>query len=88
MIRVGSLGWSKELVMTDKDIQKKLDQIAKLSQELKTEAVSRYGNTAQLFLEPESGLHLMAHDNEDFGTRQKGIRFSTKLHCPIEAGGW
>jgi hypothetical protein len=74
--------------MTDKDIQKKLNQIAKLAQELHAEAKSRYGEGGQLFMEPESGLHLMAHDNGLYRNRQKGIRFSATIACPIEAGAW
>lgn len=75
--------------MTDKQIQNKLNQIAKLAQELKAEAVKRYGREAQLFLEPESGLHLMAHDCcGSASKRQLGIRFSTTIECPIDAGAW
>ncbi len=78
--------------MDDRTIQRKLNQIARLASELDVEAKKRYGKQAFLFMEPESGLHVMDGDEDtsarSFGDRTKHVRFQNTGHCPIEAGAW
>lgn len=73
--------------MTDKQIQAKLEKLCRICNELNAEAKARYGPEGQLFLEPEHGFYLMAHD--DGGpNRQDGVRFSSNQHVMIGAGAW
>lgn len=74
---------------TDKLVQSKLDQIARLSQELAEEAERRYGPRGSLFCEAGGGLHLMDGDSDGSSAeRQTHIKFSAKVtHC-IGVGAW
>ena len=75
--------------MTDKQIQRKLNQMAKLSKELNEEALRRWsGEGAGLFFEPESGFHMMSDDEQGFGNRTKHIEFSSKTMHGGDAGAW
>lgn len=75
--------------MDDKTLQRKLNQLAKLAQELNEEAKRRYGDDGQLFYESEGTFHIMAGD-EDAGaaTRQEYIRFSSAPFCAMGTGSW
>ncbi len=75
---------------TDILVQRKLDQLAKLANELDAEAKRRYGANGNLFFESGGAFHLMAGDESE-GTaeyRQSFIRFSSKNHCSLGAGAW
>lgn len=78
--------------MTDATIQKKMDQLAALTRELTAEARARYGEDAQLFLEPELGFFLM--DGDALGhfdhakDRQSHIKFRSRGIALCDAGAW
>ena len=75
--------------MTDEQIQKKLNQLTRIANELGREAKRRYGREGTLFFEADGGFHIMDGD-EDHGlsARQKHIRFSSDGHCTMGAGAW
>lgn len=77
---------------TDKLVQSKLDQIARLSRELAEEAERRYGPDGNLFCEADGGLHLMDGDaSGQFDTvadRQSHIKFTAKGVHRIGVGAW
>jgi len=75
--------------MTDEQIQKKLDQIQKLANELDDEAKARYGHSGNIFLDAEGGIHMMDGDeDEGIYERQSHIKFSCKGICRMGAGAW
>lgn len=78
--------------MNDKTLQRKLNQLAKLCNELDEEAKLRYGPAGFLFFESEGDFHLMDGDeNPDIGSalnRQWHIRFSSTICCQLGAGAW
>jgi hypothetical protein len=75
--------------MTDDQVQKKLDQLKKIANELAEEAKRRYGNEGILFFEAEGTFHVMARDCDSVSLdRQEGIRFSSKGYCKMECGAW
>lgn len=63
--------------MDDKTIQRKLNQLEKIVNELADEAVRRYGPDAVIFYEADGQFHMMAHDSGEV-KRQDGIRFSSQ----------
>lgn len=74
--------------MDDKTVQRKLNQLVKIANELDQEAKRRwlYG---QLFFEAEGGFYLMESDSGGYlSERQKGIRFSSDGHCSMGCGAW
>ena len=48
--------------MTDKEIQKKLDTLVKIANELDREAKNRYGDSGNLFFESDGAFHMMSGD--------------------------
>jgi hypothetical protein len=75
--------------MTDDTIQKKLDQLTKIANDLDAEAKRRYGPKAFLFFEAGGHFHLMDGDCDGgSGERQKHIRFSSKYYCTMGGGAW
>lgn len=78
-----------ELTMDDRTLQKKLNQLVALSNELHDEAVRRYGPTGLLFYESEGTFHVM-RDDGDFGIvkRQEFVEFSSSGRCKLGAGAW
>ena len=84
-------------MLTDKQIQRKLNQLVKIANELVEEAKRRYGQgnehgKAGLFYEADGSFHLMSGDAEvDDGTdsgRQSYVQFSSKGYCEMGAGAW
>ena len=74
--------------MDDKTVQRKLNQLAKICDELHGEAQARYGRTGNLFFESEGSFHLMAGDCDGSGReRQEYVTFTSKL-CSLGAGAW
>lgn len=75
--------------MTDEQVQKKLNQLTKIANDLAGEAKRRYGNEGILFFEAEGAFHLMAHDRDGVSCdRQEGIRFSSHGYCKMDCGAW
>jgi hypothetical protein len=75
--------------MNDATIQRKLNQLVKIANELHTEAVRRYGDEASVFYEAEGTFHMMAHDRDGVGyNRQDGVRFSSEGYCLADCGAW
>lgn len=75
--------------MTDAALQKKLDQLATIANELVAEAQSRFGRNGQLFYESEGAFHIMDGDCDGASVeRQSHIRFSSRPHCRMDCGAW
>ena len=78
--------------MTDKEIRRKLNQLAKLANELDAEAKARYGEDGFLFYEAGGVFSLMDGDDERRDTssseRQTHVRFSSTKTCHMGAGAW
>ncbi len=75
--------------MDDKTLQKKLEQLAKLAQELHEEAKRRYGPDGQLFYESAGGFHIMTGDDNALSReRQNHVRFSSRTYCAMGCGSW
>jgi hypothetical protein len=76
--------------MSDKEVQKKLDQLTKIANELEDEAKRRYGPFGFLFFEADGSFHLMENDAENASpaTRQEFIKFTSRGHCRMGAGAW
>lgn len=75
--------------MDDKTLQRKLNNLAKLANELADEAQRRYGKTGTLFYEAEGAFHIMADDVDASSTeRQKFVRASSRGHCRMGSGAW
>jgi hypothetical protein len=75
--------------MTDKEVQKKLNQLTKIANELGKEAERRYGPDGNLFFESDGAFHLM--DGDSHGgilDRQKHVRFTSDEYCTMGAGVW
>jgi len=77
--------------MTDDELQRGLDRLARLSNKLKAEAQRRYGKDGMLFFEAEGTFHIMdgdAHHRQSCVERQKHIRFSANVISRMDAGAW
>lgn len=75
--------------MSDSQLQRKLNQISRIANELDDEAKVRYGAHGMLFFSDDGGFHLMDGDSD--GTpdvRTKHIRFSSRGYCRMGAGAW
>ena len=75
--------------MTDKQVQAKLNQLARLCDELRAEAHRRYGSEGNLFFESDGHFHLMAGDltEGEVSQRQQYVRFSS-VFCSLGTGSW
>ena len=74
--------------MDDKTLQKKLDQLARLAQQMQKEAQSRYPG-GRLFYECEGQFHVMAGDADGGASdRQEFIRFTSRPFCNMDCGAW
>ena len=80
--------------MKDSVIQKKLNQLVKIANELSDEAKRRYQDPhAMLFFESGGVFHIMSGDSdemtdESIASRQEYIRFSSDGYCKMGAGAW
>lgn len=75
--------------MTDKEIQRRLNQLTKIANELVDEAKRRYGDEAHLFFEAEGTFHIMDGDSDDgIAARVKCVRFSSDGSCRMGGGAW
>jgi hypothetical protein len=75
--------------MDDKTIQRKLNQLTKIVNELADEAQHRYGEESSIYYEAEGQFHVMAHDRDGINiNRQDGVRFSSDGVSRADCGGW
>ena len=75
--------------MTDNEVQRKLNQLTRLTNEIDAEAKRRYGQDGNLFFEAEGTFHIMAGDSDDGpAERQKFIRFTSAGNSQLGAGAW
>jgi hypothetical protein len=75
--------------MDDKTIQKKLNQLVKIVNELADEAKRRYGEEAVIFFEAEGTFHMMENDHCGvIRDRQEGVRFSSEGYARADCGAW
>jgi hypothetical protein len=75
--------------MDDKTIQRKLNQLRKIANELDDEARKRWPQSGMLFYEGEGHFCLM--DGDEDGTpenRQKHIKFEASGVCHMGCGSW
>lgn len=75
--------------MDDKTVQRKLDQLARIANELQEEAERRYGTKAMLFYESDSGFHFMSGDKPDGACEERTsfVELSSRS-CRMECGSW
>jgi len=77
--------------MNDKTVQRKLNQLAKITNELRIEAERRYGDEGKMFYEAEGQFHFMKHDRDGDGHgphRTDGIVLSSDDYVRMDCGGW
>lgn len=77
--------------MTDQELQRKLNRLVKLANELVDEAQRRYGPDGNLFFESGGAFNIMdgdAPEEEGAAARQAHIRFSSQKYCKMDAGVW
>jgi hypothetical protein len=74
--------------MTDKEMQRKLEQLAKLANELDAAAKDRFGQQGFLFYEATGSFHIMDGDSGHFAERTKHARLSSRTLCHMGAGAW
>jgi hypothetical protein len=75
--------------MTDDQVQRKLNQLTKIANELQDEAKRRYGAEALMFYEAEGVFIMMAHDcGGSSRDRRKGVRFFSHGYCQMGCGAW
>lgn len=75
--------------MTDQQVQRKLNQLVKICNELVDEAHRRYGRGGQLFYEAEGSFHFMDGDSETgLIERQDHVRLTSNGVCTLGAGAW
>ncbi|MDQ2077505.1 hypothetical protein [Marinimicrobium sp. ABcell2] len=86
-------GYIQDAGMDDKTVQRKLNQLVKIANELDQEATRRYGRDAKLFYEAEGQFHLMAGDDSpsqgsSISSRQQHVAFSSDGVCNMDCGAW
>jgi hypothetical protein len=77
--------------MNDQTLQRKLNQLAKLANEIDDEAKRRYGAIGFLFFEADGTFYIMdgdARDCESVAERQKHICMHSAGYCRMGAGAW
>lgn len=72
--------------MTDAQLQRKLNRLAALANELDAEAKRRYGRQGFLFYEATGNFHIM--DGDSITARLQHITASSTLVCNMGAGAW
>ena len=77
------------MALTKRQIQAKLNRIAKLASELDDEAKRRWGPDAMLFFEAEGAFFMMSGDSDRSSlTRQQFIQMRSEGYCRMGAGAW
>jgi len=75
--------------MTKQQMQRKLNQLKKIANELNAAAKERYGKDASLFYESEGFFFILAGDCDGSASeRQKFIRASSQGNCWMGCGAW
>lgn len=75
--------------MDDKTLQRKLNQLVEIANELQEEAQQRYGKEALLLYEADGTFYIMTHDTDGTSSeRQQGIRASSTGYCLMGSGAW
>ena len=77
--------------MDDKTIQKKLNHMVKIANELEREAKKRWGTNAEsgLFYESEGSFYVMSGDSDASASeRQEFVKFSSHGFCNMGCGAW
>ena len=75
--------------MTDKELNRKMDEFVKLGNHLHAEARRRYGAQGSLFHEAEGGVYLMDGDSDgNAGERQAHIRDRAGINARWGTGAW
>jgi hypothetical protein len=75
--------------MTDSQLQKKLNQLVKLTNEIDAEITSRHGADGFLFFESEGTFHVMDGDNNGgFSDRTDHIQMSSDGVSRLQCGSW
>jgi len=74
-------------VMTDSQLQAKLDQLTKLTNEIDREIVRRYGREARLFYESDGFFHVMTDDTGGLD-RQQFVKMSSNKVSRLQCGSW
>lgn len=74
--------------MNDAQIQRKLNSLVRICNELVDESQRRYGTEGNLFFESDGSFHLMDGDENESIYRQQHVRFSSTTYCKLGAGAW
>lgn len=76
--------------MNDTEVQKKLNDLQRIANELAKEAKKRYGDNGRLFYEAEGQFHFMSHDDSVSGAanRQSGVVMSSRGVTDMDCGAW
>ncbi|WP_211831007.1 hypothetical protein [Kistimonas asteriae] len=75
--------------MSDSEVQRKLNQLAKIANELAEEAERRYGEEGELYYEAEGRFNFMKHNRVDCRCRrQDGVVMVSEVHARMECGAW
>lgn len=76
--------------MTDDQVQKKLDQLVTIANQLVDESKKRYGNQALLFYEAGGSFNIMKKDDSDdcLDSRQNDVVFTSTKYCTMDCGIW
>jgi hypothetical protein len=76
--------------MTDSQLQKKLNQLVKLTNEIDAEITSRHGTEGFLFYESEGSFHVMDGDENGggFSDRTDHIQMSSEGVSRLQCGSW
>ena len=74
--------------MNDAQIQRKLNSLVQICNELDDEAKRRYGKSGNFFFESDGDFHLMDGDDMENIHRHEHVRFSSKTDCKLGAGAW
>lgn len=75
--------------MTDEKLQRKLNSLVRIANEVRIEATKRYGEGASLFYESSGTFHVLSNDSlGDIIERQSGIEFSSEKTCYMDCGSW
>ena len=72
--------------MDDKTVQRKLNQLAKITHELGEEATRRYGSKGLMFYEAEGSFLFLSHYNDS--ARSEGIVMQSNVFCSMDCGGF
>lgn len=75
--------------MKDATLQRKLNQLATLANELGEEAKRRFGDKAELFFESDGTFHIMSGDSDGGASERLAfVEFSSNVYCTMGSGAW